>query len=320
MNLNIFNFKLKMTSKKVKKAVMPEFDNIQVSTHTVIAKTNSTYDTQRLFQSLPITPYIVIPKKRGRKKVIQTIDPNKDVPTGSIITLKFTDQLRGVNLKPNKKKSSGKYFRNALSIVMKVKDKLLNFKLSKNGKIQMTGVKTKSHAIECAKHLWQHIININDHTLYNIADETLKITFKVVMTNIDFSVGFLVDRNAIDEYFNINTNYNSLLETSFGYTGVNIKFPINGNPYNESNLFMLETKVDKIKWQEKEIKYSSYFETLSNSDKKKENNQRYNTFLVFHSGNVIMSGPMKQTMKPVYYSFLELIKNSKDFIEENLDE
>lgn len=319
MNLNIFNFKLKMTSKKVK-AVMPDFDKIQVSTHTVIAKTNATYDTQRLFSSLPVTPYVVIPKKRGRKKVIQTVDPNKDVPTGSIITLKFTDQLRGVNLKPNKKKSSGKYFRNALSIVMKVKDKLLNFKLSKNGKIQMTGVKTKAHAIQCAKHLWEHIININDHTLYNLAQDTLKITFKVVMTNIDFSVGFLVDRNAIDEYFNINTEYNSLLETSFGYTGVNIKFPINGNPYKDTSLFMLETKLDKIKWQEKEIKYDDYFEELSKADKKKENNQRYNTFLVFHSGNVIMSGPMRSNMKDVYYSFLDLIKNSKDYIEENLDE
>lgn len=319
MNLNIFNLKLKMTSKKVK-AVMPDFDKIQVSTHTVIAKTNATYDTQRLFSSLPVTPYVVIPKKRGRKKVIQTVDPNKDVPTGSIITLKFTDQLRGVNLKPNKKKSSGKYFRNALSIVMKVKDKLLNFKLSKNGKIQMTGVKTKAHAIQCARHLWEHIININDHTLYNLAQDTLKITFKVVMTNIDFSVGFLVDRNAIDEYFNINTEYNSLLETSFGYTGVNIKFPINGNPYNNTSLFMLETKLDKIKWQEKEIKYSEYFEELSKADKKKENNQRYNTFLVFHSGNVIMSGPMRSNMKDVYYSFLDLIKNSKDYIEENLDE
>ena len=58
MNLNIFNFKLKMTSKKVKK-VMPDFDKIQVSTHTVIAKTNSTYDTQRLFHFSSCFPYFL---------------------------------------------------------------------------------------------------------------------------------------------------------------------------------------------------------------------------------------------------------------------
>ena len=61
---------------------------------------------------------------------------------------------------------------------MKVKQKLVNFKLSKNGKFQMTGVKTNEHAILCVKFLWQHILNINNHTLYTLEDNFLKVIFK----------------------------------------------------------------------------------------------------------------------------------------------
>ena len=46
------------------------------------------------------------------------------------------------------------------------------------------------------------------------------------MRNIDFGLNFYVDREKLDEYFNTCTDYHSLLETSFGYTGVNIKIPI----------------------------------------------------------------------------------------------
>ena len=35
------------------------------------------------------------------------------------------------------------------------------------------------------------------------------------MTNIDFSVGFLINRQNLDQYFNTLTDYHSLLETSF---------------------------------------------------------------------------------------------------------
>ena len=123
MNLKEFRMEIKMTTKP-KKPVMPDFKNIQVSTKTVIAKTNARYDIQKLFESLPVTEYTVVKKKRGRKKNIYVPDPNENVPSGSIITLKYFEHLRGVDLKPKKKQ--GKYFRNALSIVMRVKKKLVN--------------------------------------------------------------------------------------------------------------------------------------------------------------------------------------------------
>jgi hypothetical protein len=48
-----------------------------------------------------------------------------------------------------------------------------------------------------------------------------------VMYNIDFSLNFKVNRENLDTLINTETSYTSLLETTFGYTGVNIKFPVN---------------------------------------------------------------------------------------------
>lgn len=298
------------------KPVMPPFEEISVSTKTVIAQTNATYDIQKLFDKLPVSSYIVVKKKRGRKKQFLTTDPNANLPSGSIITMKYFEHLKGVELKP--KKSRGKYFRNALSIVMKVGDKLVNFKLSKNGKFQMTGIKTDFHAIECVKKLWQHILDLEDHTMYAIPGAQLNVILKVVMTNIDFSLGFLVNREHLDRFFNQSTRFNSLLETSFGYTGVNIKFPIQGPIYDHLRVFSLNlgTKI----WGETKITFDEYLQSLSDSDRNKESKKkRFNTFLVFHSGNVIMSGAIKEKMKGPYLNFLEIIKECKPDIEEKLD-
>ena len=46
------------------------------------------------------------------------------------------------------------------------------------------------------------------------------------MTNIDFNIGYIINREELNRYINEHTEYNSLLETSFGYTGVNIKIPV----------------------------------------------------------------------------------------------
>jgi len=51
---------------------------------------------------------------------------------------------------------------------------------------------------------------------------------------------------------------------------------------------------------------------------KKLNKQRYTTFLVFHSGKVIMSGMEETFMKDVYYDFLTIINDCYEIIREKL--
>ena len=335
--------------------VFQDFDSIKVSTKTFIVITNLILNIENLFNFLPITEYILVPKRRGRKKKNEPVDPNKDIPCGSIITLEYQNRIRGVDLKKKKKKNKdvkkrGNYFRNSVTVVMIMEDKKINYKVSRNGKFQMTGCKENEQAEKCVKWFWDYIKDTKD--IYTFTEEeedeeeedkeeedeeeedeeeeenkseenkkkniNLKAIFIPAMRNIDFSLNFFIDREKLDKYFNTYTEYTSLLETSFGYTGVNIKIPIL-KPITDLKLKQMRY-VDN-KWINNEYaSYSDYLKMLPNKDAdKKLKKQRYNTFLVFHSGKIIMSGMESSFMRDVYYEFLDIIRECHHIIEERLE-
>lgn len=297
-----------------------KFEDIKVSTKTFIVKTNISLNIDVLFESLPITPYIVIPKKRGRKKKVVVEDPNKFIKNGSIITLEYQNKIRGVDTKKKTNKpKNGAYFRNSVTIVMMVDSKKINYKISRNGKFQMTGCKYDKHAEMCVKTFWSYIKDNKDIYTFDNNDTYLKAIFIPAMRNIDFALDFIVDREKLDEYFNRSTKYTSLLETSFGYTGVNIKMPLQ----KDIRTLMLKQIVCKNEeWSDDNfVKYADYLKMLPQKEvEKKINKKRYNTFLVFHSGKVIMSGMEETFMKEPYYMFLDIIRDCYNFIEERLSE
>ena len=156
--------------------------------------------------------------------------------------------------------------------------------------------------------------------IYSIKNNNTFFEFIVIpaMRNIDFSLNFLVDRQKLDKYININTDFNSLLETSFGYTGTNIKIKIDED-INNLDLDLI-TIHSNGKINKGTIKYGEYIKKLPIKErKKKQNKVRRNTFLVFHSGKVIMSGMCYKTMINHYYKFLKIIMNCKNEIEEQLE-
>ena len=311
-----------VTEKTDKILTFPEFDNIKVSTRTFIVMTNLTIDLLKLFDFLNVTEYIIIPKKRGRKKKIPVTDPNKSISNGSIITLKYENRLKGVDLKQKKsqsqiKKKQGKYFRNSFTVVIILDGKPINFKICKNGMFQITGCKVEKHADECIKELWS-LIKDEENNIYTFTSgNNLEALFIPAMRNIDFSIGFNVDREKLARYMSTQTEFHSLLETSFGYTGVNIKIPL------ENDITKLEIKKLTYKddnWVEVYTTYEEYLNRLNNKDQQKKlNKERWNTFLVFHSGRCIMSGITAEFMRESYYYFLKIIRTCHKQIEEKLD-
>ena len=287
-----------------------KFEDYVVSTKTFIVYTNLILDIDKLYGVLPITDYVVVQKKRGRKKKIQEDNPNKDIQDGSIIKVQNGSNFRGVE---GKKNSRGKYFRNSMTFVIYIDGKLLNSKVSRNGKFQITGCKKDSQAEKCIDYFWKYISKFK--TLYSFSDgEHLKTVYDPVMYNIDFSFGFEVNRENLDKYINTNTEYYSILETTFGYTGVNIKIPVTASSDN--------FKIKQIEYldQEQNISYISYdqFQSQYRENRKKESN-KYNTFLVFQSGKVIMSGKSALFMEDVYYKFINIISDCYQEINNKLD-
>lgn len=313
-----FHLNNKMASKtKEKELVFPEFDNIKVSTKTFTANTNLNIEIEQLYKKLPITPYVVIPKKRGRKKKGQQINPNMNIEPGSIVTIKYEGQIRGVELKPKKPKqgSKQKWFRNSITVVI-ILDKPINFKVCRNGTFQMTGCKNHNHAELCVKYVWNYMKD--DKNIYKFTKgDNLEVLFIPSMRNIDFSLGFNVDREKLNTYMCSQNRFHCLLETSFGYTGVNIKVPLNKDIKTMSIKKLI---YNNDNWTSKNTTYNEYLNLLTPKEKEsKLTDERYNTFLVFHSGKVIMSGLTAYFMKDVYYYFLDIIKDAYDSIEERLE-
>ena len=314
----------------------PEFDDIKVSTRTFTATTNLNIKIDQLFNILPITPYKVVTKKRGRKKKGENTEPVNNVPMGSFVTIKYEGKIRGVELKPKKVKSGKKrmWFRNSITVVI-ILDKPINFKVCRNGTFQMTGCKSIEHAQMCVKYVWEIM---KDHTeVYGFTrGSRLEALFIPSMRNIDFSLGFLVDREKLHKYILDNKkNFFSLLESSFGYTGVNIKLELKKDirtmevkkltyrvKKSSSTEESKETADKPIlgKWKEEWTTYEEYLNLLSEKEREtKINSPRYVTFLVFHSGRSIMSGLTADFMRDYYYEFIEIIRDAYDKIEERLE-
>ena len=302
-----------------KPLVFPDFEDIKVSTKTFISMTNLTLDLKKIYEYLPITEYIVVPKKRGRKKKVEVVEQNKDIKHGAIVTIKCENKMRGVDLKQKKsqaRKKKSKWFRNSITIVIILNDKPVNFKISMNGMFQLTGIKLDSQAEDCVKVLWDHIKD-HENNLYKFSrGKHLEAMFIPAMRNIDFSLGFLIDREKLARYMSVQTEFHSLLETSFGYTGVNVKIPIQIDIKNME----IKKLVYKDVWIEEMTIYAEYMRYISEKEQaKKLNKERYNTFLVFHSGRTILSSMNAKYARDSYYYFLEIIRTCHKEIEEKLD-
>ena len=308
------------TAKDGSNLVFPDFENIKVSTKTFIAMTNLIIDLKKLFDFLPITEYTAVPKKRGRKKKLDVVEQNADILHGSIVTLKFENKIRGVDLKqkkPNAKKKKSKWFRNSFTVVMILNDKPVNFKICNNGMLQVTGVKFDIQAEDCVKIIWGHIKG-EENNIYKFSRKLyLEAMFIPAMRNVDFSLGFNVDREKLSRYMSMQTEFHSLLETSFGYTGVNIKIPLRVD-ITQMKIKKISYKTDS--WNEEMTIYNEYMQYLSEKEQlKKINKDRYNTFLVFHSGRVILSSINAEFSRDSYYYFLKIIRTCYNEIEEKLD-
>lgn len=306
----------------------PNFDDIKVSTRTFIAMTNLALELDQLFLKLPVTTIdnlTVVDKRKPRKKTEDQSEPfYSKVPVGSIISLELESEVRGLKFVKKRKKRTRSFkrndhWRNSVTAIMVLNDKTINIKICKNGKFQMTGCILDSHPIDCIKYMWTHILSVpNLHTFsYGSCLETI---FIPAMRNIDFNMGFHVDREKLAHYMSTQTEFHSLLETSFGYTGCNIKVPISDDVVKMSLTKLIFNIPNSLEPTIMTMSYSSYLDMLPNKDRsKKLSKDRYNTFLVFHSGKVIMSGLTADLMRNTYADFVKIISTCYPLIKETLD-
>lgn len=315
---------------------MVDEGGVKISTKTIIGVSNVECDIDRIFSTIGVVEMdavdyervkglMSIKKQRGRRKkesseeVAQRrllsdllITPKR----ADIVALYCQEKHRGLPqfLKPNKK-----YFRNALNIVMMLSDtRKINFKLSKNGKVQMTGCKDDNDGRDCLEIFFSKLRTECADCIHYDASVGIQVHYYTVMTNIDFNTGFKINRQKLNTMMNQSTEYYSLLETSFGYTGVNIKLPM---PMAIDDDYMIDrlTLGTNGQWHRDQVPFVKFFQSVDESFRNQElYKKRYNTFLVFHSGAIIMSGMRLERMLPIQKWFASFLEQHRADIEESV--
>jgi len=308
------------------------------STKTIISFTNILINMENFFKYIPIRD-ISIERKNNRKKKIDNVfnidDKQENIPSGSIVCVKWKNQERGTIIKTasivrnsnRKKHKRDKYFLNSITTIIyfnnhKYKDKLINLKITNTGRIQMTGCKEDELTIECIRSLintmdkvkqWIGIDLYHMNASYNnlIPNYTNKIIIILytVMKNKNINIGFKINREKLDNLINSNyQDYISIFDGTTSGAGVNIKTKIKKW---EENLPMYILDENKISLDF--INANNVIKTFTKSVK--HNLEKYHTFLCFKSGSCIHSG-RGDDMNEALDNFVNILNTHKNEIEE----
>lgn len=302
--------------------VIPNFELNEISTKTVIATSNLKFDIELMYEYLPITDYIVQKKKRGRKKKCELVVENKYIAPGSIISIQYRGKIRGAVLK-SKKKGNEKYFRNSITLVLMLdNNKIINLKLSNNGKFQITGCKEDEQYTKCVGYIYAHTCATQRMTGEELValkvitgiNKNPKFVFNVVMKNVDFKIGFPIHREKLNSFFHINTEFSTFFEGCI-VTGVIIKIK-SKNPH-DTYLDCLEIMPDGKNVVYKVV-FNDYLEFHDEKERKKEMRKEKNhTFLCFGSGSCIQSG-CGGDMPEIFTKFMKIVLENRAAIEETV--
>lgn len=293
------------------------FENYDISTQTLIISTNINVNCDNFFNSIECVPLSKSPCKNKNK---MKVDLDEKVVDGDIVYSQYKTNFKGTHFK----KVNPKYFLNSVTIIMKIEEKFINIKVSNKGKLQITGCSKYRYAVSILDFFWKLIKN-NNCEIWSFKEELLENTDNKftaiiipVMCNINFSIGFQINRSLLHDIINNKTNFVSILEPSDGYVGVNIKIPIKEELMEDILIDKYTIDIDD-EWVISKTKFIDYIDTLTPKEKKKKLSKSYmNTFLVFYSGKVIMSGGISYiNRKEAYNTFMNIITSYKKDIINN---
>lgn len=287
---------------------MDPFDQYPISTQTLIISTNVTIDCAKYYEML-VCPVVTKPIT-GKTRM--QVHPSDEIPEGSVVFAQYKQLHKGTAFK----RISEKYFLNSVTIIMRIHTKYINIKVSNKGKLQITGCNQNTYAISILKYFWEHLLP-HQHTLWEFHDPaftTFQALVVPVMCNINFSIPFQINRESLNNIVNTQTNHVSILEPSDGYVGVNIKISMREEPLEK--ILIDQYSFVNSEWVLSKTRFMDYILTLSPKEQKKKIAKCYvNTFLVFYSGKVIMSGGISQlNRKRAYEKFMEIIHHHESTI------
>lgn len=202
-------------------------------------------------------------------------------------------------------------FLNQVTFVLSIGHVNLNIMMFKDN-FKIVGCKSNKDAYEATMILWNDYIKpVSDCWKMKTEEEHPNFVFKLVMKNMDFRLGFFIDRNKLSTLMNSpefkDKVFLSQRETT-GHTNVNIKM-YTKKPENYHYLCLVFPSEGE-----------EYFLRLEKNPYKpiKKKKKKFTTFIVFSSSETILSGRYTESMRESYNFFVDTVIKNKKEIEENI--
>lgn len=263
------------------------FDDIKVSTQTYIVKSDiKTVSLQDCFNGL-------------------------NVDNEKILKVSFKGSYKGekVIAKRCKREKVYKNFLNCVTACVMM-DKRINVKIFNNGVFQLTGCKSIDHVIDSMALFVGYFRDIGCCEFSNTDELTYYIVS--VMRNIDFDIGYKIDRKSLGKYVSDTTQFYVPPMTS-GYMGVKIKIPVNSYLSNVSvNKIVYDLNTSRIVNSDI-VSYEDFYTTICPNHKKLTRDY-FVSISVFQNGKVLLSGIDRGVQEVCYLWFVKILSDANERI------
>lgn len=298
-----------------------QFSNSSVSTQTFTIRSNIQYiDLNKFYESItPATSY-ELPSKNIPKLHIPNVNQK-----GIIAQIKYQQMKKGedkdLKIKKKNKKTKDdnslkpkKNFLNCITIIMYT-NKRINIKFFKNGVLQLTGCKHINHVIICINAIYEELIKAKECFIIENNDNNILVYIKSVMRNIDFNLGYEINRFMfLKKFIELCEKDENIifLDAVADKTEVKIKIRISKEeieelPITRINLFAQEITI---------LKYESCMHIIEHDKRKLENKfkDKFVTITVFQNGKVLLSGADESLQKKYFEWFVCNVQKIEQYV------
>jgi hypothetical protein len=205
-------------------------------------------------------------------------------------------------------------FLNQVTIVVSIGDMMVNVMMFGNI-CKVAGNKSFANAAETIMILWEEYIR-HDKILWSINSikQDAHFLFDTVMVNVDFAMGFPIDKCKLNSFMQRKELKDSVYISQYeptSSTHVNIKMY---SPEPDNFSYQVLVYEEGIK------EMVPYFAVCNQKlySKLKPKTDKYTTFIVFSSSKIILTGRYPSNMKINYESFIKTAHENKSEILETI--
>lgn len=269
--------------------------------------------------------------------VLQPIDPGTiKAGEAAILCIKYQQLKKGCDpqkdLKIKRKRSIVKEqapkrnFLNCITLIIQL-EKRINIKIFKNGVFQLTGCKNIDNVRKCLKLILAKLYQANQHDDSDLPKcfqfekdaEVFVIYIKSAMRNIDFDLGFKINRVLLTTRLSriYDENDDVIIPDAIG-NKMDVKIKLRITREHIENLPITRiTNIIHDSPKEEEILYKNCLHIIEPDKKKLEAKlkDKFVSISIFQNGKVLLSAMDASIQKKYYEWFTQLIDEIKDDIK-----